>query len=358
MLFPKISIIIPIYNAEPYLKQCIDSILNQTLKDIEVICIDDGSTDNSFRILQQYEKNDPRIVIHKQPNRGAGAARNTGLAIAQGEYLSIVDADDFFEPCMLEIAYKQCEKNHADFCVFRSDEYDDKTCHYLDSLWTIEQKYLPEKNPFSAQNVTKYAFQLFNGWAWDKLYRRSFVEHNQLSFQEIRTTNDAFFVFLSTLQAKRITVINEILVHHRINVSTSLTVTREKSWECGWKALELIKKELKKRKQYEMYKQSYLNFAMSFLLWNYYTLQGDEKERYRKMMAEIYFPSLEFEKYPQQYFYAPIEYQHYLDIKKGKSIQFNLSSRVRYYYRAYGFFKTIVKVIKYIIKNLSICEMN
>ena len=92
----KVSVIIPVYNVEKYLRECIDSILNQTLRDLELICVDDGSTDGSLEILHEYEKADSRVKVLTQHNMGAGAARNKGLAIATGEYLSFLDSDDFF----------------------------------------------------------------------------------------------------------------------------------------------------------------------------------------------------------------------------------------------------------------------
>ena len=98
----KVSVILPVYNAGKYLHQCMDSIVNQTLKDIEIICVDDGSSDNSLEILRQYAEKDERVKVIAQANGGAGAARNNGLRAATGEYLSFLDSDDFFELDMLE----------------------------------------------------------------------------------------------------------------------------------------------------------------------------------------------------------------------------------------------------------------
>ncbi len=119
----KVSVIIPVYNVEPYLKQCMDSVVGQTLKDIEIICVDDGSTDGSLDILKEYATEDSRIQIIEQKNAGAGAARNNGMRHATGKYLSFLDSDDFFEPRMLEKAYDLAEKDQADFVAYKSDQY-------------------------------------------------------------------------------------------------------------------------------------------------------------------------------------------------------------------------------------------
>ena len=100
----KVSVILPVYNVSDYLRQCMDSIVGQTLKDIEIICVDDGSTDDSLAILKEYEAKDQRVKVIQQANAGAGAARNKGLEIATGEYLSFLDSDDFFEPDMVAMS--------------------------------------------------------------------------------------------------------------------------------------------------------------------------------------------------------------------------------------------------------------
>lgn len=111
MSSPKVSVIVPVHNAEKYLEQCLNSIIGQTLKDIEVICVDDKSTDGSAVILDSYAANEPRLRVLQSPGLGAGGARNIGLESAQGKYLSFLDADDFFEPDMLESAVAKPERH-------------------------------------------------------------------------------------------------------------------------------------------------------------------------------------------------------------------------------------------------------
>lgn len=101
----KVSVIIPVYNSGQYLQTCLESVISQTLRDIQIICVDDGSVDSSSQILERFAAVDPRITVLHQTNSGAGAARNFGLQVARGEYLSFLDADDFCEPDMLERGY-------------------------------------------------------------------------------------------------------------------------------------------------------------------------------------------------------------------------------------------------------------
>lgn len=106
----KVSVIIPVYNSEAYLKECLDSVVHQTLQDIEIICVDDGSTDASMDILQKYAQKDERFRILEQQHLGGGAARNLGLKEAEGEYLSFLDSDDYFELDMLQKIYLRCKE--------------------------------------------------------------------------------------------------------------------------------------------------------------------------------------------------------------------------------------------------------
>ena len=239
-MFHKISIIIPVYNAEEYLYECLDSLINQTMKNTEIICIDDGSTDNSYEILSEYAAKDNRFIILQQENKGAGAARNKGMEIAKGEFLAFLDADDFFEHDMLEITLNKIEKTQADFVIFNSNQFDDKTKQFVDSDWFVIYDFFPNEETFNYSQISGNIFKSIVGWAWDKLYRTSFVKKHNLKFQEQRTTNDALFVFSALFLASKISLLknDKKLVHHRINNSFSLENTRSKSWMCSFFYME------------------------------------------------------------------------------------------------------------------------
>ena len=118
----KVSVIIPVYNVEDYLKECLDSVLSQTLKDIEVICVDDCSTDDSLKILQEYANNDDRIkIIKNEKNSGQGFSRNEGIKKATGEYIGFVDSDDFIDLNLFEISFKKAKKLDLDVLLFKTE---------------------------------------------------------------------------------------------------------------------------------------------------------------------------------------------------------------------------------------------
>lgn len=310
---PKVSVVVSVYNAEPYLRRCLDSIVGQTLREIEIICVDDGSTDGSPQILAEYARKDGRVRVVTQANAGAGAARNHGLRYAAGEYLSILDADDFFEPDMLRTAYDLAVQNDADMAVFRCDFYRTGTDTFAPNTYSIHSDLLPERQPFCAGDVEKDVFKLFVGWAWDKLIRRSLVERYGLQFQEQRTTNDMLFVFSALLLAKRIVTTRQVLAHHR-QAEGTLSVTREKSWMCFYNALTALRGNMVQWGIFERFRQDYVNYCVHFCLWNLNTLQESTRTLLHNKLREEWFADLGVLDHPESYFYHKGEYKQAMEV--------------------------------------------
>ena len=311
----KVSVVMPVYNADRHLRQCLDSVVCQTLQDIEIICIDDGSTDNSLEILEEYARKDRRIRIIRQSNMGAAAARNNGLQHAKGEYLSILDCDDFFEPDMLEKSYLRAKETDSDIVVFRCDLYDDRTGHYRSGNYALRRDLLPEKDVFSARDVQKNVFCLCMGWAWDKLFRRRFVEEHGMQFQLQRTTNDLLFVFTGLIRAERIAVMDDVFAHYRQSEGT-LSVTREKSWMCFYDALMALREELHKAGLYERFEQDFKNYCIHLTLWQLKTLKEPTYTLLYNKLREEWFAQMGVLDHPETYFYNPAEYQQFRNICK------------------------------------------
>lgn len=308
---PVVSVIVPVYNVEQYLPQCLDSIVNQTLKNIEIICVNDSSTDNSLNILNHYAEKDPRIKVVTQPNGGAGAARNRGLSLAAGKYLSFLDSDDFFEPDMLELAYNKAVCDKADFVVFQSDQYYTDRKEFVSVPWTLREKEIPPYTPFNHRQMTDNIFKVFVGWAWDKLYDREFVEKNHLRFQEQRTSNDMLFVFSGVAVAKRISVVKKVLAHQRRDAKDSLSKTRENSWHCFYDALSALRDRLKSEGLYDELEKDYINYALHFSLWNIRTLAEPTRSRLIEKMKSQWFSDLGIAGKSGDYFYNQKEFKEY-----------------------------------------------
>lgn len=311
-----VSVIIPVYNAEKHLEECVRSICAQTLQKIEIICVDDGSTDSSLEILNRLSQEDSRIIIAQQDNAGAGAARNHGIRLAKGKYLSFLDADDFFDSHMLEKALEKAEAEQADLVVFKADFYNEKLHTFSPCIYGLRENMLPDHRPFAGVEIEKDVFKVVVGWAWDKLFRADFVRENGLCFQEQRTSNDMLFVFSALVRAQRISTVSEILAHQRRHAGGTLSVTREKSWMCFYHALIALREQLRAWGLYERFEQDYINYALHFSLWNLNTLSDPTKKKLYQQLRREWFKELGIVDYPKEKFYHRGEYAQYVQIMK------------------------------------------
>lgn len=263
----KVSVIMPVYNAERFLHECLDSVTNQTLKDIEIICVDDVSTDSSVRIMEGYAKNDDRIKILRQPeNQLAGAARNRGMTEAKGKYLVFWDADDFFEPDALERMYLKCEEDEADVCICGGRIYDMRTKRLASATHYLNLKFLPTKLPFTARDCPDTAFMICNPAPWNKMYRREFILKEGLQFPRFRRGEDLVFVCTAIAVADRITAVDRILINYRAFTSTSLQETSDAFPFVFYESLCAWRKALRDRGIFELYEKSFVNVALGVCL--------------------------------------------------------------------------------------------
>ncbi len=216
---PKISIIMPIYNAEEYIECCLNSILKQTIKEIEVVCIDDCSSDDSLIILRKIAEKDNRVIIFEnKENKGQGYSRNKALKYIQGEYVYTMDADDYLlKEDALQLMYDYSKKNNLDMLVISSkskNESDEFAYHEID--FAKKNKY-----PEIMTGVESY-FELINNGeyaspTWLYLYSKDFLKNNNLSFVEKIATEDISFTFDAHACASRVSVIPDILHCYRVH---------------------------------------------------------------------------------------------------------------------------------------------
>ena len=209
---PKISIIVPVYNVERYLRDCLNSLTHQTLDDIEIICINDGSTDSSPRILEEYAAKDSRIKIINKENSGYGASMNMGLAAAEGEYIGIVESDDFVKTTMYEELYNLAVKNNAD--VVKSDYYLYTTSNNQSrKIGIIKPKYTGKV--FSVKDYPKILKMPPS--IWSSIYRREFLNKNSIRFQETpgASFQDISFAFKTLASAERLVFTTKTYLYYR-----------------------------------------------------------------------------------------------------------------------------------------------
>ena len=299
-----VSVIIPVYNAEKYLKQCLNSLLTQTFKNIEIICIDDGSTDHSLSLLSYYAKQDSRVLVKHKKNRGAGSARNFGLRYAQGEYLFFADADDFFELNMLEECVKIMNKDESDIVVFVAQKYDQKTGAFSEMPGSIRKEYCPAKSPFYAEEISKHIFNTFQMAPWNKMFRHSFIKKNKIWFQEIPRANDVAFTISTLALANKISVLNKKFVNYRIGTGDSLQQTNDMTPLSFWAAFKEAKNRLVLTGKYARYEQSFLNILLLHIFYNLRSVKTTIG--YRDILAYVKYRSDDdfgFMQKPLDYYY-------------------------------------------------------
>ena len=231
---PEISVIIPVRNAERHIRQCLDSVLGQSLRDIEVICVDDSSTDSSAETLLEYAAADPRVkMLRYEGGRGAGAARNVGLSAARGKWLHFVDADDV----VLENAEKAladfAERSDADIVVFNADELDDATG--LMTPLPLDLSVPPQSEGF---------LKAYSTCPWNKLFRRSFIVDHDIRFQEIPRSNDLAFTVEALCRASKISVLDRVFYRYRIHGGDGLQATKNETPYAYCDALDEARRRL------------------------------------------------------------------------------------------------------------------
>jgi glycosyltransferase involved in cell wall biosynthesis len=218
-----VSVIVPMRNAERHIWETLESLASQSLADFEVIVVDDGSTDRSPQIVEEFGRRDKRFSLVSGPAVGsAGAARNAGLALARGEFIAFLDADDLFAPSMLEKLYSQAVQDNADVVLTGFRSFEDQSGEQAPQPWALRVKYLPPQTPFSPRDIPDYIFYVTNPANWNKLFRRSFVEQHGLRFQSLRRANDAYFTFVALAFASSVSYVAEELVFYRVGNADSL----------------------------------------------------------------------------------------------------------------------------------------
>ncbi len=216
----KLSIIVPVYNVERFLRQCLDSVFAQTIDDYEVICVNDGSPDSSPAILREYAETHENLVIVDQENHGNGYARNYGISIAKGDYIGFVDADDFVEPNMFGDMVKVLQETDADIAITNPYIFDQKTRQtwvYRNMLGFYRMSLLGAFSPLEHPEV----FSCLG--CWDKVYRRSLLIENNIQFPVRRIFEDHVFSYKSLAAAKTVVVVKESYYYYRKNAGQSIT---------------------------------------------------------------------------------------------------------------------------------------
>ncbi|PHV69521.1 hypothetical protein CS063_15370 [Sporanaerobium hydrogeniformans] len=231
-----ISVIVPIYNAEKYLEKCLDSLIAQTYKELEIILINDGSKDNSLTICECYKEADPRIKVINKVNEGVSVARNTGIEVATGEYIGFVDPDDWVEPEMYETLYKRLQNSDYPICL--CNYFKDNKRASTPKLFEFEEACLEHDqiidklitNMIGIEDITpKYIYVM--GSVWRGLYRKSFIDEQNLRFKKgISIMEDLIFMVQALLSTEGMCIEHSVQYHYVKNPKSVLHSYNKNMW--------------------------------------------------------------------------------------------------------------------------------
>lgn len=287
----KISVIIPVYNCEKYLQQCLDSVILQTYENLEIICVNDGSKDKSLKILQKYAKNDSRIKIITQTNQGQSTARNAGLKQATGDYISFVDADDWISLSLYQKFVNRLKKINRDVDIFLFN-----ACNYTDkpkSIYLSKFFEITEWKNFQYTNFLHRFDDCMNPFsgnmsAVNKIFRKSFLTDNNIEFCQGLIFEDQLFYLQSFIKAKSILISDDpMYMYRRQNSSSTMNSLGDKVFDI-FKIINKMESFLLKTNNYEDYKYAffqhkYIQYSFLFFETPYF-----KKERfYDEMKARL-----------------------------------------------------------------------
>lgn len=292
----KVSIVIPVYNVEGYLPECLDSLINQTLKDIEIICINDGSTDNSLEILNDYAQKDNRIKVIDKENEGQGIARNLGIELAQGEFIGFVDPDDWVEPEMYEQMYNQAKKLSSQIVLCDYKKYLEDDDKFIDvnifrkavSLTKSKAVKIP-----TGENLDKKLLDssilVSPSYTINAIYEINLLKNNDIKYSNLRCYEDVLFNLKTRVLAQRISYINSAFYCYRIRTSSTLRAN-DKRYIDLINIIGLVKDYLKEQNLLEYYQYNFDYFCVSNVYRAFTLLQSDELRKNLLILAETVLP--------------------------------------------------------------------
>lgn len=289
----KVSVVIPVYNVEDFLEECLDSVVNQTLRDIEIICVNDGSPDNSLRILEEYARRDSRITVINQDNAGHAVASNRGIDLAKGEYLYLMDSDDIVELTALEETYNYARKKKVDFVLFQAINYDYSDNKYYESeIYNMDRLYdCVGDSVFNYRDIGDLVFAI-PVTPWSKLYKNSFIQRNNIRFPEGLVFDDNIFFWDVLFCANRIAFYKKHLFTRRW-YSYSSTKAGDLRFIDSIAINNLMIDRFKKYGQFEKHKKTLYNRKINLTFDKYCFIKKEFQEQFYEALHKDFMDIVE-----------------------------------------------------------------
>ncbi len=320
---PLVSIVVPVYNSAAYLPEMLDSVLGQTYGNLEVICVNDGSRDDSLEVLRRYAARDARVKVIDKANSGAGDTRNRGIAAATGEYLCFVDSDDFIEPHAIERLVEAALGSGADAVIFGMDFYNDETGEFSHHDGAIIKEAIPARRNFEAAEIEHF-YKNVIGYTVNKLYRTKLLTENGIAFPKIGAHEDMPFTYVALSAASGIYYLDEVLYHYRREREGSLSDDTNEQYRYMVQALVCMREMLAERGLWERNERNFVNYALHMCRWKNNSIPFDLAKEFREDCRKEFFGELGISDKEPSYFYCTIERKYYEWTSKGAEWPFKL----------------------------------
>ena len=289
----KVSIIVPVYNIENYLRECLDSVVNQTLKEIEIICVNDGSTDNSPLILEEYAIIDDRIRIINKENAGLAAARNTGMEYAKGEYIGFVDSDDYVDVSMFEKLYNNAKFHDSDIVMCPilvvNENYEELNNRRSGDIFPYYDLDCFDEDfndcVFDFKKTENFIFKIAVS-GFNKIYRTEFINKIDAKFPEGLIFEDGPFFYRAYLKAKNCSLIRDYLYFYRVNRLGSIMSNGDRRFFDIIEIRNLITKIFESLPNFEDYKIEILNKKLMIIVERYFQVSDNYRQEFYELIRE------------------------------------------------------------------------
>ena len=286
---PSVSVVVPVYNGKKYLRQCLDSIVGQTLRDMEIIVINDGSTDGSLEIINEYANKDDRVIVIDKPNEGYGKTMNRGIEAATGEFIGIVESDDWIEPDMVETLYGITKLHNVDVVKSRYIPFDDR------SGKTGKMSSMPEHDTERVIDPRRNSLIFYvQPSIWSAIYRREFLNANKIRFLESpgASFQDTSFNFKVWAMAKRAYLTMQPLVYYRVGHTGQSVKSRDKVFCVCDEFREVERYMASHPASFRKLEKIFNRVKYNSYLWNFNRLDGENRESFRKQIQTEFIPIL------------------------------------------------------------------
>lgn len=277
IIMVKVSVIVPVYNVEEYIAECLDSIINQSLDDIEIICVDDCSTDNSLELLYEYEKKDNRIIVLRHDtNKGLGASRNTGMKYASGEYIGFIDSDDFVDKDMYLKLYDKSSRLNLDLLFFKIAIFDNETgeLDFNHPYFSLKKFDNFNKDVFTHEDTKNFTCDLCVS-ACSTFFKRKYLMDNGFSFNEGMIFEDEPFFYNVYLNANRVSLLKESFYFYRRNRQGSIMHKKDSTYMDVVKAFQFVRQAFIDSNNFTQEYRKILYHRFFYVVLNRFSLVSD-----------------------------------------------------------------------------------